>query len=659
MYDNITNSYVNADALSEAYGTEIKRYFYYITSDEGLCSHIQQLEHVWRAAIVTNRIVYAVSHHSKHYPDVPLVTLCDLINMPPSIKCIVAENTTILRNHKCIYTGIMHPPARYKWEKLVNITTAQFDFNRVECVAGPINSQVGLYDRTIPIHADFLRMPVLNQKFYELLPRIRRALGMRSQDYITVHWRRGDQLSIRCKRLDNSSNCDDVGTFVRTLDYEIKKYVPETAQSQTTYIATNERNVKTLDYLTQNKFKLYSDLANTLKKLASRSTSLDAFMIELALMCDSKYFFSMGVSSVNRFIIRHCRNSHQVTIHNGILIDYNSEQDIEYQYNNMGETYIGRNVSHSVDAYIAKNYSKSFYYVQANEGIPQQLMQLYYVWKASIAVNRSVIAVDFQSPHHVNDTISLCDLFAITSDIQCISTPNITILKNHDCLYTSISTPKDVFGWKEINLKSSISFDYAHMDCIAGPISPDVGFYPSIENMNIPSLLQTQFFSDKYIQWIPSLRKVLGVTSCNYTLIHFKKGDHSRVISGCKKVKNHMECDDKSVAMSLNHIINKYTPESHQPERVIIITNENDRRVLGTLQSLNYTLWHNIRKDLSAVTLNPSWLDIYMMELLLMCDARDFFIWGVHTAQRFLMTHCRKKDQATFLDGEVYVDSVY
>lgn len=350
-YSSNTSPY---HAVMQLHKNNQSNFFYYISTDEGICSHLQQLQYVWRAATVTNRSVYMVSFHSKHYPDIPLVNLCNIVNLPSNVHCIDVENTTILSNNRCIYTGTNHPPSRYGWEKMVVSVTTDFDYHKVECVAGPTAITTGKYDRPSH-HIELLRPPVLNKRFADWLPILRKVLGLKHHtrnDYVTAHWRRGDQISIRCGTLDHSMNCEASEIFISNLKMEMDKFIfreRQANESIVTYIATDERKNSTLSAIRANNFKLFSDIRRGIKRLVAEPTSLDTFIAELVLMCDSHYFFSWGVSSVNWFVIKNCRNGKQVTIHNGILLEYNSKVGLRHQYNQPGMYHSHFNRSHAVN----------------------------------------------------------------------------------------------------------------------------------------------------------------------------------------------------------------------------------------------------------------------------------------------------------------------
>ena len=110
-----------------------------------------------------------------------------------------------------------------------------------------------------------------------------------------MHWRRGDQLTTRCKiRQDVSVNCQSANQLIKM----IKRYT----SNNITYIATNENShSKELEILRRNGYKLSSDVS----LLSLQNISLLA--IEVSLMLDSDIFLSWGVSEISD-VVEHERS---------------------------------------------------------------------------------------------------------------------------------------------------------------------------------------------------------------------------------------------------------------------------------------------------------------------------------------------------------------
>ena len=70
-----------------------------------------------------------------------------------------------------------------------------------------------------------------------------------------------------------------------------------------TYIATNENDSYSLDFLRNRGYKMFHDITVS-HLLPLPVSSLDAMVIELMLMVDCDYFFAWGESSVNNLVYR-------------------------------------------------------------------------------------------------------------------------------------------------------------------------------------------------------------------------------------------------------------------------------------------------------------------------------------------------------------------
>jgi len=114
--------------------------------------------------------------------------------------------------------------------------------------------------------------------------------------FAVVHWRRGDQLTSRCKLTHNdqeyvydfSVNCESVYDFLKimkklqlSLDFPI-------------FIASNEKIKKTINIIEKSGFKLIN---NELSKLYNqlKLTTADYFIIELYMMFIADSLYGSGI----------------------------------------------------------------------------------------------------------------------------------------------------------------------------------------------------------------------------------------------------------------------------------------------------------------------------------------------------------------------------
>ena len=106
-----------------------------------------------------------------------------------------------------------------------------------------------------------------------------------SSKYSVLHWRRGDQLTERCKNgIDSSINCMDTK--------EVIKYINGMKLSNRSitsflYIATNEGNVTMLEELEEHGIYSWWTLS---KSFGFRIKNIEMFVVELQLMIDANRF---------------------------------------------------------------------------------------------------------------------------------------------------------------------------------------------------------------------------------------------------------------------------------------------------------------------------------------------------------------------------------
>lgn len=285
---------------------------YYISTNEGIISHLRQLELLWNIANSVGKKVYVVGFESPHYRNVKNILLCDIFELPSNISCTKRSSIRIFNEEKCYYTGYLFPPEHYHFptDKLVMVKS--FNYADINCIAGGITFSIGNFLPWKRRH--IVAPPFFKKKYLEIFPKVKKLLGLlQDEEYALVHWRRGDQLNTRCKKLqnstaniskDNSFNCGTVEQFDSSLYLVMSQYL---ALPIKTYVATNEENLMNIMYLKSKKFLTYSDFDGKLLALNPTINILDLYVFEIMLMCDSTYFFAWGESSVHQFIFK-CRN---------------------------------------------------------------------------------------------------------------------------------------------------------------------------------------------------------------------------------------------------------------------------------------------------------------------------------------------------------------
>ena len=251
---------------------------------------------------------------SDHNKDVDYVSLCEIFVFPSEISCLPSSMLHhIVDKHFCIL--LIHPnmvwannPKEYLLPENVTRMTS-IEYESVDCVAGVMGPAI-TYDRFPDIQ--------FNRLYTALFPHIKNVMGL-NNTYAVAHWRRGDQLTSRCKKgLDESLNCASVNNFlIEMVAYE-ENYANNISH-RSIVIATDDDQEKDLVELRKAGYKLVADYHSQIAKMLSsprgKLSSVDTFAIDLMLMCDADWLFAWGESKSNGFIPR-CRKNPKTTLIN-------------------------------------------------------------------------------------------------------------------------------------------------------------------------------------------------------------------------------------------------------------------------------------------------------------------------------------------------------
>jgi hypothetical protein len=160
-----------------------------------------------------------------------------------------------------------------------------------------------------------LQLPVVFTAHYRKLTRnVLKLLGMKPErgkqekqySYRAVHWRRGDQLTTRCRSAtpgysDTSVNCLPVQDFVDAVRGN------DSHPPLRTYITTNEQDPAALEVIHQAGYLTSINITRALALHAVQLSPEDLFVAELILMCKASVFLYWGTSAVPALVNR-CRD---------------------------------------------------------------------------------------------------------------------------------------------------------------------------------------------------------------------------------------------------------------------------------------------------------------------------------------------------------------
>ena len=158
---------------------------------------------------------------------------------------------------------------------------------------------------------------------------------IRHDSYTVVHWRRGDQLVTRCKKMiDLSPNCHDAHHLIeRVSTYNYKHNNNNDSRNYNhnsiIYIATNEpQDSHEMETLRHQGYLTYNDVMmamsnNPLNPMDNDYPSVfDVLIVEVLLMIDADVFLAWGVSEMND-IVEHQRQA----LHKTYCVDQNNYPD--------------------------------------------------------------------------------------------------------------------------------------------------------------------------------------------------------------------------------------------------------------------------------------------------------------------------------------------
>ena len=222
----------------------------FLSTREGISSHILQLERLWGKAVLVKRGVQVIDYYSDHYPDRGAISMCDYFTFPKSITCSNASFEEVNKNHTCIFIEIQETWASLPWYYKIPEPVKRepfFNFTDVDCIAGYYLDQGILPNSINAIHLipkfNTLTIP---KHYHMMLPSLLEDLQFYNHSFVALHWRRGDQLIQRCPKSlklffnDTSVNCRSVEEFINITLNLIKR--ENISSNVPVLVATNENS---------------------------------------------------------------------------------------------------------------------------------------------------------------------------------------------------------------------------------------------------------------------------------------------------------------------------------------------------------------------------------------------------------------------------------
>jgi hypothetical protein len=299
-------------------------------------------------------------------------------------------------------------------------------------------------------------------------------------------------------------------------------------------------------------------------------------------------------------------------------------------------------------------------FMSNTEGLMAQLSHLQDIWLLANRDNLSVNALGFYSGHYnLSQPVHLCDIFRLPASVRCINDRPDTILSNKICV-SAYSEKANSDSMRNPNLAFA---DSTPIRCIVGKYR----LHPRDRHKYLlntkESFLQEPWFTKKYLDWANVVKRELNLTDSKYSAAHWRRGDLliTRCIKNDSSISTNVNCqDEKAFAREVQVTSKKFAATNgSRITKTYIATNENDTKILNYLRDQDFIVWTDIVEVFAKldVSVELDSVDIFVIELILMCEADDLMLWGMSSLKDTLICpYCRNHQhypkKRTILYGE-------
>ena len=263
---------------------------------EGVCAILLRVSYAYKQLAPDQNLIISKSS-SLHYPGVGELSMCDYFELPDRIQCDREHSTEELKN---MSSGL--GCERYTF-KILHELGKKVNISGMTCVEGVLPTE------------EYIHFPWnYHQRVWGLFKDL--SAAMRLDTHVAAfHWRRGDQLTTRCKTgVDTSVNCAPAEHFLRKVNVtlSILDSLGYAQDSIKVFIATNEGNETVLRTFEDLGYYHSGQLKGFLQVSNRTADSLDLFLLDTMIMCWATWFNYYGVSTVDTFVesCKHMRLFH-------------------------------------------------------------------------------------------------------------------------------------------------------------------------------------------------------------------------------------------------------------------------------------------------------------------------------------------------------------
>jgi len=339
-------------------------------------------------------------------------------------------------------------------------------------------------------------------------------------------------------------------------------------------------------------------------------------------------------------------------------------------------------------------------WISTREGLTSKFYQMERLHSQAVSNGKSLRVVDNVSVHYKDmpHGISMCDVFVLPSTISCLAlSPNIVVRTQTCRMHTAPANEAKMwvqmrgFGMREANsafVDRRTPFDFGNNvekddhNCLIA-----FGFYyPLVDTSHVLPIV----FQKRYVDMKGEVKRRLGLhqDDNNYVLAHWRRGDQKSKCAMTNKEQGPLLARDESVnCLSADEFIEAVfasvaftttttttsvplpssaapldvlneIEDALPPERVVYVaTNEKDPKALAALTRAGFLLYRDVAAPSPSKTsfsyndrhalLPSSSLDVFVVELQMMIEAKYFIGWGSTGIHEFVDRARRDVKQRT------------
>jgi hypothetical protein len=244
------------------------------SNEAGIYSHFFELKYLLPFTYHYGKKVWIEPIKSNHY-GMESFRICDYLDVP-GLNCLL-----YLSKRKCTHLFQQELPKIRAND--TNICIHENIYNR---------SDLGKMRYAIYLQGPrLIFQPKFQAGFLELLS----LAALQREDYLVVHWRRGDQLTTRCKKnfkgkglQDTSVNCQSVDEFLKELGRVRLHY-----RQMKMLIVTNEKDENQLGKIRQSGYPILCDIYTAWKTLQLGITKVTAYKSTMEGMLETMTYDSL------------------------------------------------------------------------------------------------------------------------------------------------------------------------------------------------------------------------------------------------------------------------------------------------------------------------------------------------------------------------------